>query len=68
MFIKDMLDDTFDYEMVKSNSEIGHVMRFETVAEFVESDAILEKMREIGVDYAQGYSLGEPINIDDILK
>ena len=68
MFIKDMLDDTFDYEMVKSNSEIVHVMRFETVAEFVESDAILEKMKEIGVDYAQSYSLGEPINIDDILK
>ena len=68
MFIKDMLDDTLDYEMVKSINEIGHVMGLETVAEFVESDAILEKLKEIGVDYAQGYSLGEPINIDDILK
>jgi len=68
MFIKDMLDDTLDYEMVKSINEIGHVMGLETVAEFVESDAIFEKLKEIGVDYAQGYSLGKPVNIDDILK
>lgn len=68
MFIKDMLDDTLDYEMVKSINEIGHVMGLETVAEFVESDAILEKLKEIGVDYAQGYSLGKPVSIDEILK
>jgi diguanylate cyclase (GGDEF)-like protein/PAS domain S-box-containing protein len=68
MFIKDMLDDRLDYEMVKSINEIGHVMGLKTVAEFVESKAILEKLKEIGVDYAQGYSLGKPVIIDEILK
>ena len=68
MFVKDMLTDTLDYEMVKSINEIGHVMGLETVAEFVESEAILDKLKEIGVDYAQGYSLGKPVSIDEILK
>ena len=68
MFIKDILNDSLDYEMVKSINEIGHVMGLETVAEFVESDQILEKLKEIGVDYAQGYSLGKPVHIDEILN
>ena len=68
MFVKDMLTDTLDYEMVKSINQIGHVMGLETVAEFVESEEILDKLKEIGVDYAQGYGLGKPVSIDEILK
>lgn len=68
MFVKDMLTDPIDFEMVKSINDIGHVMGLETIAEFVESDDIAEKLREIGVDYAQGYALGEPEPIDNILQ
>jgi EAL domain-containing protein (putative c-di-GMP-specific phosphodiesterase class I) len=32
----------------------------ETVAEFVENDAIVEVLRELGVDYAQGYGICPP--------
>ena len=68
MFVKDMLDDPIDYEMVKSINQIGHVMGLETIAEFVENDQILEKLREIGVDYVQGYHLGKPMPIAKILN
>lgn len=68
MFVKDMLHDSLDYEMVKSINEIGHVMGLETIAEFVESEDILDKLREIGVDYAQGYNMGKPMPIDNILQ
>lgn len=67
MFVKDMLTDPIDFEMVKSINDIGHVMGLETIAEFVESDDIAEKLREIGVDYAQGYALGKPAPIGDVL-
>ena len=67
MFVKDMLDDPIDFEMVKSINDIGHVMGLETIAEFVESDEIADKLRDIGVDYAQGYAYGQPIPIDEIL-
>ena len=60
MFVKDILDDPIDFEMVKSINEIGHVMGKKTIAEFVENKAILKKLEEIGVDYAQGYGIGMP--------
>ena len=53
--------------MVKAINEIGHVMQLETIAEFVENDEILQKLAEIGVDFVQGYGIGKPAPIDDIL-
>jgi diguanylate cyclase (GGDEF)-like protein/PAS domain S-box-containing protein len=59
-FVKNIVNDPIDYAMVKSINEIGHVMGKKTIAEFVENDEILEKLREIGVDYAQGYGIARP--------
>ncbi len=67
LFVKDILDDAIDYAMVKSINEIGHVMGKKTVAEFVDSEAILSSLKVIGVDYAQGYAVGKPRPIDHIL-
>jgi diguanylate cyclase (GGDEF)-like protein/PAS domain S-box-containing protein len=65
MFVKDIADDPIDHAMVKSINEIGHVMGMKTIAEFVENDMIKGMLKEIGVNYAQGYGVGkpEPINI-----
>ena len=60
LFVKDILVDPIDLAMVKSINDIGHVMGKKTIAEFVESQAILEKLREVGVDYAQGYGIEKP--------
>jgi diguanylate cyclase (GGDEF)-like protein/PAS domain S-box-containing protein len=67
MFVRDMLTDPLDYEMVKSINQIGHVMGLETIAEFAENDEIIDKLREIGVDHAQGFTLGEPVPIESLL-
>ena len=50
--------------MVKSINMVGQVMGIHTIAEFVKNEAILEKLVEIGVDYAQGYLLGRPAPLD----
>jgi diguanylate cyclase (GGDEF)-like protein/PAS domain S-box-containing protein len=68
IFVKDVVDDAIDYAMVKSINDIGHVMGKRTVAEFVDSQAILKVLGEIGVDYAQGYIIGEPGPIDNLLR
>lgn len=60
MFVRDIIDDPIDLAMVKSINEIGHVMGKKTIAEFVENDAILDRIKALGVDYAQGYELGRP--------
>jgi EAL domain-containing protein (putative c-di-GMP-specific phosphodiesterase class I) len=46
--------------MVRSIKDIGHVMGKQVIAKSVESDAVLQKLREIGVDYAQGFAVGAP--------
>jgi EAL domain-containing protein (putative c-di-GMP-specific phosphodiesterase class I) len=60
MFVRDMLNDPIDMEMVRSINEIGHVMGKKTIAEFVENNEILECLKKLGVDYAQGYHMGKP--------
>jgi len=60
MFVKDIIEDPIDRELVRSINEIGHVMGKRTIAEFVESGEILAALGEIGVDYAQGFELGKP--------
>jgi diguanylate cyclase (GGDEF)-like protein/PAS domain S-box-containing protein len=59
-FVRDILSDPMDLAMVKSINEIGKVMGKTTVAEFVESEAVRNKLRELGIDYAQGYGIAEP--------
>ena len=59
-FVKDMIDDPIDHAMVEAINHIGHVMKIETIAEFVENNATLGALRRIGVDYAQGYGIEKP--------
>jgi diguanylate cyclase (GGDEF)-like protein/PAS domain S-box-containing protein len=59
-FIRDMINDPIDRAMVEAINNIGHVMKIETIAEFVENDLTLEALRGIGVDYAQGYGIERP--------
>jgi diguanylate cyclase (GGDEF)-like protein/PAS domain S-box-containing protein len=68
MFVKDIFDDPIDHAMVKSINEIGHVMGMETIAEFVENDVIKGMLKEIGVNYAQGYGIEKPQPFDELLR
>lgn len=59
-FVKDMLHDPMDKTLVQMINEIGHVMKIKTVAEYVENDSTVQLLREMGVDYAQGYGIHQP--------
>ena len=64
MFVKDMETNPIDLAMVKSINDIGKSMGKQTIAEFVETQGIIIKLKEIGVDYAQGYYIGKPVPIE----
>jgi EAL domain-containing protein (putative c-di-GMP-specific phosphodiesterase class I) len=59
-FVKNMLNDPVDRAMVESINRIGHLMGLRTIAEYVESDQILEQLIDLGVDYAQGFGIERP--------
>jgi len=62
--VRDMAHDVLDEAMVRAINEIGHVLGIATIAEFVENEAVLEKLKALGVDYAQGYAIARPAPID----
>ena len=59
-FVVDMLNDPIDKAMVQAIVHVGHVMGVKVIAEWVENEETLRLLKELGVDYAQGYHLGEP--------
>lgn len=67
MFVKDMVEDEIDRAMVKSINEIGQLMSMLTIAEFVENDAILDIVSDIGVNYAQGYGISTPTPLETLI-
>jgi len=59
-FVRDMAKDPVDAAMVEAINRIGHVMGIRTIAEAVENNAILERLRALGVNYAQGTIIARP--------
>ena len=68
IFVKDIKTNANDYAVVKSINEIGHFMGKKTIAEYVEDNEILEILREIGVDFAQGYGIGGKIPLTQLVS
>ena len=60
VFLRDIETDPVDFAMVQSINLIGQIMGKQTVAEAVETPSVLKLLREMGVNYAQGYELGRP--------
>ncbi|MFA5984101.1 MAG: EAL domain-containing protein [Methylococcaceae bacterium] len=66
LFVKEILNDKVDLAMVKSINEVGHVLGKKTIAEFVENKEIFDLLKELGVDFAQGYGIGKPMPLDKL--
>lgn len=63
-FVLNMLDNSIDRGIVEACNQIAHAAGLQTIAEFVECDSIIEELKKIGIDYAQGFGIKkpEPIN------
>ena len=66
-FVRDILSDPVDYAMVRSINELGQLLGKETIAEFVETMEIAEELRNIGVDYMQGYAYAKPQPLNNFI-
>ncbi|WP_254442362.1 EAL domain-containing protein [Duganella vulcania] len=67
VFIRDIANNAINRALVKAINEVGHVMGISTVAEYVEDEPTLAVVRELGLDYAQGYAVGtlRPLSVSD---
>ena len=65
-FVRNIVSDPIDKEMVRSINDIGHILGKQTVAEFCEDQDCYDVLKQLSVDYVQGYFIGKPEPIDQI--
>ena len=66
-FVRDVVTDPLDGAAVRCFVDVAHVLGIETVAEFVDDPAVLQHLRTLGVNFAQGYLLHRPEPIDALV-
>ena len=62
-----MLDDDKNYALVKSINQVGKEMGMKTIAEFVENEALQNKLVEMNVDFSQGYGIAKPVPLSSLI-
>jgi diguanylate cyclase (GGDEF)-like protein len=68
IFVTDIDKNRNDYAMARSINDLAHFLGQQTIAESVENDVIVEKLREIGVDYLQGWGIARPKVLSEITE
>src|SRR5690606_760577 len=66
-FVRDILRDVRSESLVQAVAQLARSMQMVTVAEYVETDPIRERIAALGVDYGQGFSIGRPVPLTDVL-
>ena len=66
--VKDIVSSRLDQTMVSSIADIANVLNVKTIAEYVENDLILKKLKSFNIDYAQGYGIMKPGPVETELK
>jgi diguanylate cyclase (GGDEF)-like protein/PAS domain S-box-containing protein len=59
-FVRELEHDVISQAMVESINKVGHIMGLKTIAEYAENQATIDKLKEMGVDYAQGFAISRP--------
>ena len=67
-FIEGIIDDPLNGAAVRSFVDVARVMGIETIAEYVADEQVYERIREMGIDYAQGFYLHRPEPIERLLQ
>ena len=65
-FVRDMLNDPIDLALVKAINDISQSLDKRSVAEYVENKDIFFALKEIGVDYGQGYFIARPMRVEKV--
>jgi diguanylate cyclase (GGDEF)-like protein/PAS domain S-box-containing protein len=66
-FVRELIDDPTDRLVVESVAQIARSLGKQTIAEFVGDAPTLALLRELGIDYAQGFHIGKPTPLEELV-
>jgi EAL domain-containing protein (putative c-di-GMP-specific phosphodiesterase class I) len=64
--IRDISSDDVDLTMVTAINQMAHLLNIRTVAENMDNELVLTRLKSIGIDYAQGFYLGDLQPLDNL--
>ena len=67
-FVRDAIVNARSESMIKAIAQLAKVMCMETIAEYVETDALRARMADLGVDYGQGFAMGKAQPLEQLLQ
>jgi EAL domain-containing protein (putative c-di-GMP-specific phosphodiesterase class I) len=67
-FVSNLISDALDEAAVRSFVDVAGVIGLRTIAEFVDSEPLIAKLKTMGVNYAQGYLMHRPVPIDELFE
>jgi diguanylate cyclase (GGDEF)-like protein len=67
-FVRDIIVNPRSESMVKAIAQLAKVMRMDTIAEYVETDALRCRVADLGVDFGQGFAMGKSQRLEDLLQ
>jgi diguanylate cyclase (GGDEF)-like protein len=67
-FVRDAASNPRTESMVRAIAQLAHTMGMETVAEYVETDDLRVRMTSLGVDFGQGFAIGRPVPLVEVLS
>jgi EAL domain-containing protein (putative c-di-GMP-specific phosphodiesterase class I) len=67
-FVRDAIINSRSESMIKAIAQLAKVMCMETIAEYVETDALRARMADLGVDYGQGFAMGRAQPLEELLR
>ena len=68
IYVENMADSEVEHVIVKAINDFGQVMGIATNAKFVENDEIRDLLARVGVNYAQGNIIGQPLPLSELLR
>jgi diguanylate cyclase (GGDEF)-like protein len=66
-YVRDVLTNTRSQALVRAIVQLADAMGITTVAEFVESNGVRDRLAALGIQFGQGFALGRPGPLDDVL-
>jgi diguanylate cyclase (GGDEF)-like protein len=66
-YVRDVLTNTRSQALVRAIVQLADAMGITTVAEFVETNGVRDRLAALGIQFGQGYALGRPGPLDDVL-
>jgi EAL domain-containing protein (putative c-di-GMP-specific phosphodiesterase class I) len=65
--VRNVIEDPVSQAKIRAIARVSKVIGMKTIAQFAESDHVVNMLAQLQIDYAQGFAIGKPRSIDQVV-